>query len=82
MNYQVFGEFYYCTLNIYCFFIQILHSLVNKTVVGNHEFCIVVNPCDDSGKPRLGQRVLRKGVTSFFLQPGIFTTAYFQEIFL
>ena len=74
MRYILFGSDYSCN-----FFLQILHSLVQKTVVGNHEFCVVVNPYDKTGKPMLGQRVLRRGVTSFFLRPGNFSCIMYQK---
>ncbi|XP_070541280.1 major vault protein-like isoform X2 [Ptychodera flava] len=45
-------------------------NTVNKTVLGKNEFCVVYDPLDDKGHCRLGQRELRKGVSSFFLQPG------------
>jgi major vault protein len=43
---------------------------VEITTLGDREWCIVVNPIDDSGKPQLGMREVRQGRTSFFLHPG------------
>jgi len=36
----------------------------------SRQFCTVVDPVDENGKPQLGQRKLLKGPTHFFLQPG------------
>ncbi|HBE33736.1 MAG TPA: colicin uptake protein [Cyanobacteria bacterium UBA11368] len=43
---------------------------VEITTLGDREWCIVVNPIDDLGKPQLGMREVRQGRTSFFLHPG------------
>jgi major vault protein len=52
---------------------------VNETVVNDNvsiitltkqQYCVVVNPVDKNGDPQWGQRDLRKGEVSFFLQPG------------
>jgi len=61
---------------------EILRSPVPKTVVGRHEFCIVLNPYDESGKPQIGKKVLRKGIISFFLQPGEQLEAGIQKSFI
>jgi len=42
---------------------------VKITTLSNRQFAVVLNPWKD-GKPRLGQKELRKGETSFFLKPG------------
>jgi major vault protein len=43
---------------------------VEITTLGDREWCIVVNPIDDLGKPQLGMREVRQGRISFFLHPG------------
>jgi len=43
---------------------------VEITTLGDREWCIVVNPIDNLGKPQLGMREVRQGRTSFFLHPG------------
>lgn len=45
---------------------------VEITTLGDRQWCIVVNPIDESGKPQLGMREVRQGRTSFFLHPGEF----------
>lgn len=44
-------------------------SEVPITVLNNRQFAVVLDPCDDSGKPLLGTRKLVKGPAQFFLQP-------------
>ncbi len=43
---------------------------VEITTLGDREWCIVVNPIDEEGKPQLGMREVRQGRLSFFLHPG------------
>eukprot|EP00794_Sanderia_malayensis_P005339 gene5339-6009_t len=43
---------------------------VNITVLGRHDYCVVVNPIGKDGKPQLGQREMRRGILCFFLHPG------------
>jgi major vault protein len=41
------------------------------TTLTSRQYCVVLDPVDpDTLKPRLGQRVVRKGECSFFLNPG------------
>jgi len=42
---------------------------VKITTLNNRQYCVVLDPWKD-GKQLLGQKELRKGETSFFLQPG------------
>jgi len=42
---------------------------VKITTLSNRQFAVLLNPWKD-GKPRLGQKELRKGEASFFLKPG------------
>ena len=45
-------------------------SIVNITVLTKQQYCVVLNPLDpSSGKNKYGGRDLRRGETSFFLQP-------------
>jgi major vault protein len=43
---------------------------VEITTLGDREWCIVVNPIDEDGKPQLQMREVRQGRISFFLHPG------------
>jgi len=40
------------------------------TILNSRQYCVVVDPVGPDGRPQLGKRELRKGETSFFLQPG------------
>ena len=40
------------------------------TVLSQHQYCVVLNPLGDDGRPRLGCRELRQGPRTFFLHPG------------
>jgi len=42
---------------------------INITSLSNRQFCVILDPWKD-GRPRLGQKELRKGELSFFLRPG------------
>jgi len=52
---------------------------VKITSLNNRQYCIVLDPWV-SGKQRLGQRELRKGECSFFLQPGERLEAGIQNV--
>jgi len=39
-------------------------------VLNNRQYCVILDPVDETGKPQLGQKKLVKGDTYFFLQPG------------
>jgi len=43
---------------------------VEITTLNDRQWCTVVNPIDELGKPQLGLREVRQGRTSFFLHPG------------
>ncbi|NES86479.1 MAG: colicin uptake protein, partial [Moorea sp. SIO2B7] len=43
---------------------------VKITTLSDRQWCIVLNPIDNNGKPQLGMREVRQGRTSFFLHPG------------
>lgn len=43
---------------------------LNKCVLNRWQYCIVMDPIGEDGKNLYGQKVLRKGETSFFLRPG------------
>ncbi len=45
-------------------------GVVAITTLNDRQWCIVVNPIGSDGKPQLGKREVRKGLTSFFLHPG------------
>ncbi|XP_077992028.1 major vault protein-like isoform X2 [Glandiceps talaboti] len=57
-------------------------SKVNKTILGKNEFCVVYDPVDNNGHNKFGQKELRKGIYSFFLQPGENLPNGIQKAFL
>ncbi|TRY68249.1 hypothetical protein TCAL_04082 [Tigriopus californicus] len=68
------GEEYLITLEDMESFIPDVYEKVIQTVdiitLTKREYCVVVNPIGNDGKPQLGHKVLVKGEKSFFLQPG------------
>lgn len=55
---------------------------VEITTLGDREWCIVLNPVDNSGKPQLGMREVRQGRTSFFLHPGESLEDGIQQVYV
>lgn len=45
-------------------------GVVNITPLSNRQYCVILDPVDDKGRPQLGQKKLVKGEKSFFLMPG------------
>ncbi len=45
-------------------------GVVNITTLSNRQYCVVLDPVDDAGRPQLGRKKLIKGEKSFFLMPG------------
>jgi len=43
---------------------------VKITTLNSRQYCVVLDPIGESGKPQLGQKQLRKGESNFFLRPG------------
>ena len=43
---------------------------INITVLNNRQYCVILDPLDNKGKPQLGKKVLRVGEADFFLRPG------------
>jgi len=43
---------------------------VRITTLTNRQYCVVLDPIGEGGKPQLGTKQLRKGPVSFFLRPG------------
>jgi len=53
------------------------------TTLTNRQFCVVLNPVDPkTGVQNFGARELRKGLTSFFLNPGETLEKGIQEIYI
>jgi major vault protein len=45
-------------------------SEVPITVLTNRQYTVILDPCDDKGRPQLGSKKLVKGPAQFFLKPG------------
>ena len=56
-------------LNGWIILLQVV-GIVNITTLNNRQYCVIVDPVGDDGKPQLGQKKLIKGEKSFFLRPG------------
>lgn len=53
---------------------------VDLIVLTNKDFCEILEPVDENGKPQLGTRELRRGHQTFFLQPGEKLQGNIQQI--
>eukprot|EP00092_Neocalanus_flemingeri_P014299 GFUD01015420.1.p1 GENE.GFUD01015420.1~~GFUD01015420.1.p1 ORF type:complete len:861 (+),score=260.41 GFUD01015420.1:161-2743(+) len=80
------GEEYLITVNEMETFIPDVYEQVvgkvNITTLTNRQYCVIVNPIGESGKPQLGAKKLIKGEISFFLQPGESLENGIQEVFI
>ncbi|XP_014662129.1 PREDICTED: major vault protein-like [Priapulus caudatus] len=45
-------------------------GVINITTLTNRQYCVILDPIGDDGKPQLGKKKLIKGDKSFFMQPG------------
>lgn len=43
---------------------------IEITTLSNRQYCVILNHCDERGRPRLGTKQLVAGPTTFFLKPG------------
>ena len=72
------GEEYLITLEDMETHIAEVHEeivgIVHITTLTSRQYCVILNPVGDDGKPQLGHKRLVKGEKSFFLRPGIFIT--------
>ncbi|XP_075264783.1 major vault protein-like isoform X2 [Convolutriloba macropyga] len=57
-------------------------GIINITTLNNRQYCVVMDPVDDKGKPQLGQKKLIKGEISFFLQPGEYLQSGIQDVYI
>ena len=80
------GEEYLVTINDTETFIPDVYEkvvgTVNVTTLNNRQYCVIVNPIGEKGKPQLGAKKLVKGEKSFFLQPGEALEDGIQEVFI
>jgi len=57
-------------------------GVVNITTLNNRQYCVILDPTDDKGKPQMGRKKLVKGEKSFFLMPGERLERGIQNIFV
>lgn len=55
---------------------------VSITTLSDRQWCIVVNPIDDNGKPQLGFREVRQGLNSFFLHPEEYLESGIRNVYV
>ena len=80
------GEEYLITLDdMESFIPDVCEEIVGRveiTTLTSREYCVVVNPIGNDGKPQLGVSVVVKGEKSFFLRPGEEIPDGIQDIFV
>jgi major vault protein len=80
------GEEYLITLEDMESFIPGVYEQVKGTTqittLTNRQYCVVLNPIGDDGKPQLGHRKVVKGEKSFFLQPGELLESGIEDIYI
>jgi major vault protein len=80
------GEEYLITLREMESFISDVYEevvgMVNITTLTVRQYCVIVNPHGEDGKPQLGHRKMIKGEKSFFLQPGEQLEAGIQNVYV
>ena len=57
-------------------------TVVYITTLTSRQYCVVLNPIGNDGKPQLGHKKLIKGEKSFFLQPGEELENGIQDVFV
>jgi major vault protein len=80
------GEEYLITLENMESHIPDVHEavvgIVQITTLTSRQYCVILNPIGEEGKPLLGHKKLVKGEKSFFLQPGEELESGIQDIFV
>ena len=57
-------------------------GVVNITTLTNRQYCVILDPVDEHGRPQLGKKKLVKGEKSFFLMPGERLEKGIQNVFV
>jgi len=57
----------------HCYIPDVYEEIVGQvqiTVLNNRQYCVILDPIGENGKPQFGKKILLKGEASFFLRPG------------
>ncbi|KAM4698036.1 major vault protein isoform 1-T2 [Rhinophrynus dorsalis] len=57
-------------------------GIVDITTLNSRQYCIILDPLGEEGKPQLGQKKVIKGEKSFFLQPGESLESGIQDVYI
>uniref|UniRef100_F6UIR4 Major vault protein n=1 Tax=Xenopus tropicalis TaxID=8364 RepID=F6UIR4_XENTR len=57
-------------------------GVVDITTMNSRQYCVILDPVGDDGKPQLGQKRVVKGEKSFFLQPGENLESGIQDVYI
>uniref|UniRef100_A0AAY4C1P6 Major vault protein n=1 Tax=Denticeps clupeoides TaxID=299321 RepID=A0AAY4C1P6_9TELE len=57
-------------------------GVVDVTTLSSRQYCVVLDPVGQDGKPQLGQKRVVKGERSFFLQPGEHLENGIQDVYI
>uniref|UniRef100_A0A0B7A640 Major vault protein n=1 Tax=Arion vulgaris TaxID=1028688 RepID=A0A0B7A640_9EUPU len=57
-------------------------NVVSITTLTNRQYCVILDPVDEYGKPQFGKKKLVKGDKSFFLMPGESLEKGIQSIYI
>ncbi|XP_055949872.1 major vault protein-like isoform X2 [Argiope bruennichi] len=57
-------------------------GIIKITTLSNRQYCVILDPVGEDGKPQLGRKKLIKGEKSFFLQPGEKLEAGIQDVYV
>ena len=57
-------------------------GVVNVITLNSRQYCVILDPVGEDGKPQLGKKKLVKGEVSFFLQPGEKLERGIQDVYV
>ncbi|KAM4632593.1 major vault protein [Discoglossus pictus] len=57
-------------------------GIVDITTLNSRQYCVIIDPLGEDGKPQLGQKKVVKGEKSFFLQPGESLEYGIQDVYI
>lgn len=57
-------------------------GVVDVTTLNSRQYCVILDPVDEGGKPQLGKKKVIKGERSFFLRPGERLERGIQDVFV